>query len=69
MHWFTFMAVIARKRQQTKILVNKGAITPPNEVRQISKSNLGESIMHIILLPSFKKIGSHLFQLLHGNEV
>ena len=66
---FIFVAVIERKRQQTTILVNKGAITPLNEVRQISKSNLAESLMHITLLPSLKKIGSHLCQLLHGNEV
>ena len=63
------MAVIARKRQQTTTLVNKGDITPPNEVCQISKSNLAEFLMHINLLPSLNEIGSHLFQLLHGNEM
>ena len=64
-----FVAVIARKWEKTTILVNLGAITPINEVRQISKLNLAESLMHITLLPSLKKIGSHLCQLLHGNEV
>ena len=49
------MAVIARKQQQMTMLVTLGAITSPNEVRQILKIELGLVLNAYNFVTKFKE--------------